>query len=154
MTERKVVTPTVLVVDDDASNRLLIEVMLAPEGYRTLSASSGDEALAMTAAHLPDLVLLDVMMPGMDGYQVAGRIKADPATRHIPIVMLTALSDRNSIMHGLSAGAVGYITKPVNRAELTARVRDTLRIGKPDNPETADRSSPGRRVEDHGPSTE
>ena len=116
----------VLIVDDERKNRQLIEVMLGEDGYQLLTASCGEDALAMIALSAPDLVLLDVMMPGMDGYQVAARIKADPATAHIPVVILTALGDRNSMAHGLSAGAVQYLTKPVTRAELSACVRALL----------------------------
>lgn len=116
----------VLIVDDERKNRQLIEVMLGEDGYQLATATCGEDALAMIAISAPDLVLLDVMMPGMDGYQVAARIKADPATAHIPVVILTALGDRNSMAHGLAAGAVQYLTKPVNRAELSACVRALL----------------------------
>jgi signal transduction histidine kinase/DNA-binding response OmpR family regulator len=119
---------SVLIVDDERHNRELLEVMLKPEGYLLLSAPSGEEALALIARQAPDLILLDVMMPGMDGYQVAARIKADPATKSIPVVMLTALDDRNARMLGLNAGAEDFLTKPVDRAELSVRVRNLLRI--------------------------
>jgi DNA-binding response OmpR family regulator len=120
----------ILVVDDERRNRDLMEVMLGAEGYRVITATCGTDALAMVAEQLPDLVLLDVMMPGMDGYQVATRIKSDPATRHIPVMILTALDDRNSEIHGLNSGAEGFLTKPVNRAELCLRVRDLLRVAE------------------------
>ena len=118
----------ILIVDDERHNRQLLEVMLAQEGFQLRLASGGEEALAMVAAEQPDLILLDVMMPGMDGYQVATRIKGDPATQHIRIIMLTALDDRNSRQHGLGTGAEGYLAKPVNRAELTAGVHALLRL--------------------------
>ena len=118
----------ILVVDDEPNNRLLLKVMLAPDGYDVVMAAAGEEALAMIALHPPDLIVLDVMMPGMDGYQVAARIKSEDATRHIPIIMLTALNDRNSMMHGLNAGAEQFLTKPVVRAELSLRVRNLLRL--------------------------
>ena len=88
----------------------------------------------MIALHPPDLIVLDVMMPGMDGYQVAARIKSGDATRHIPIIMLTALNDRNSMMHGLNAGAEEFLTKPVVRAELSLRVRNLLRLTESPEP--------------------
>ena len=119
--------PRILIVDDDRHNRLLLEVMLAPDGYSIVSAPTGEEALAMVAQQPPDLILLDVMMPGMDGYQVVARIKSNPATKHIPVIMLSALDDRNSRTHGLSAGAEDFLTKPVNRVELCTRVRALLR---------------------------
>ncbi len=118
----------ILIVDDERHNRELLEVMLKPAGFLFLSATSGEEALAMLSRQPPDLILLDVMMPGMDGYEVAGKIKADPAAKNIPIIMLTALDDRNSRMLGLNAGAEDFLTKPVDRAELSVRVRNLLRI--------------------------
>jgi CheY-like chemotaxis protein len=118
----------ILIVDDESKNRQLLEVMLQPEGYVVWSASSGAEALSLVARESPDLVVLDVMMPGMDGYQVTAKIKADLATRHIPVILLTALDDRNSRTHGLRAGAEDFLTKPVNRAELCERVRRALRL--------------------------
>jgi signal transduction histidine kinase/DNA-binding response OmpR family regulator len=102
--------------------------MLKPEGLLLLSAASGEEALAMVARQPPDLILLDVMMPGMDGYQVAGKIKSNPATKTIPVIMFTALDDHHARMLGLSAGADDFLTKPVDRAELSVRVRNLLRI--------------------------
>ena len=116
----------VLIVDDERKNRQLLEVILAEDGYQLLTASCGEDALAMIALSAPDLVLLDVMMPGIDGYQVAMRIKADPETAHIPVIILTTLGDRNSMAHGLGAGAVQHLTKPVNRAELRACVSALL----------------------------
>jgi len=118
----------VLIVDDERHNRDLLEVMLKPEGFLLLSAANGEEALAIVERQPPDLVLLDVMMPGMDGYQVLVLLKGNPATNSIPVIMLTALDDRNARMHGLSAGAEDFLTKPVDRAELCVRVRNLLRL--------------------------
>jgi signal transduction histidine kinase len=118
----------ILIVDDERHNRELLEIMLKPEGFLLLSAASGEEALAMIARQPPDLILLDVMMPGMSGYDVTARLKADPATKHIPVIMLTALDDRNAKMLGLNAGAEDFLTKPVDRPELSVRVRNLLRI--------------------------
>ena len=118
----------VLIVDDERCNRQILEAMLAPEGFLLEAAASGEEALAMVAEHPPDLVLLDIMMPGMDGYQVASTIKNNPAARNIPIIMITALDDRHARMLGLNAGAEDVLTRPVDRAELTVRVRNLLRL--------------------------
>jgi len=118
----------ILIVDDERQNRQLLTVMLTPEGFDLRTAASGEEALAMVAEQPPDLILLDIMMPGMDGYQVTGRIKANLATRNIPVIMITALDDREARMHGLSAGAEDFLTKPVDRAELCVRVRNLLRL--------------------------
>ena len=120
--------PRILIVDDERRNRQLLEVMLGGEGYELTSAEGGAEALRSVAARRPDLILLDVMMPGMNGYEVAASLKVDPATRHIPIIILTALDDRNSRVHGLTAGAEEFLTKPVNRHELCLRVRNLLRL--------------------------
>ena len=118
----------ILIVDDKSTNRQLLEVMLRPEGFVLLSAASGEEALAIVAQQPPDLILLDIMMPGMDGYQVAGTIKGNRATRNIPIIIITALDDRRARMIGLGAGAEDFLTKPVDRAELCVRVRNLLRL--------------------------
>jgi PAS domain S-box-containing protein len=118
----------VLIVDDERHNRTLLEVMLAPEGFLLQTAASGEEALAIVAERPPDLILLDVMMPGMDGYETTARIKGDPATSNIPIIMVTALDGANDRMLGLTAGAEEFLSKPVDRAELTVRVRNLLRL--------------------------
>src|SRR5580765_345007 len=118
----------ILIVDDERHNRQLLEVMLAPEGFHLLTAASGEEALALVAQHPPDLILLDIMMPGMDGYQVAGTLKANVATKNIPIIVITSLDDRNARMLGLTAGAEDFLSKPVDRAELCMRVRNLLRL--------------------------
>jgi two-component system cell cycle sensor histidine kinase/response regulator CckA len=118
----------ILIVDDELHNRQLLDGMLKPEGFHVLTAASGEEALAMVAAQAPDLILLDIMMPGMDGYEVATRIKSHDATRTIPVIMVSALDDRPARMLGLGAGAEDFLTKPVNRAELCVRVRNLLRL--------------------------
>jgi len=120
--------PTILIVDDEALNRKLLEALLLPEGYLTVCAASGEEALAMIAQRAPDLILLDVRMPGMDGYQVASTLKADPVTAGIPIIMVTAQADRAARVIGLDAGAEEYLTKPVDRVELWLRIRNLLRL--------------------------
>jgi PAS domain S-box-containing protein len=119
---------SILIVDNERLNRELLEVMLAPEGFRLLTAASGEEALAIVARQAPDLILLDVLMPDMDGYEVADRIKSNLATQNIPLIMISDLDDRNARMLGLNAGAEDFLTKPVDRAELCVRVRNLLRL--------------------------
>jgi two-component system cell cycle sensor histidine kinase/response regulator CckA len=118
----------ILIVDDERTNRDLLELMLTAEGFLLQTAASGEEALAMVAAQPPDLILLDVMMPGMDGYQVAANIKQGAATTNIPVIMVTALSDRAAKLNGLNAGAEDFLTKPVDGLELRVRVRNLLRL--------------------------
>ncbi len=119
---------TVLVVDDEPANRKLLQVLLAPEGYVVKTAASGREALDLIGRHPPDLVLLDVMMPELDGYAVAAALKADPVTARIPVIMVSALGDRDTRLSGLHAGAEDFLAKPVDRAELWLRVRNLLRL--------------------------
>jgi two-component system, cell cycle response regulator len=118
----------VLIVDDHPDNVEVIRVRLEARGYRTTCASDGEEALRLVAESPPDLILLDVMMPHMDGNEVARRIKADETLPFIPIIMQTALDSTQSKVKGLSSGADGYITKPIDFAELEARVEAMLRI--------------------------
>jgi len=119
---------SVLIVDDEAQVRKLLEVLLQHQGYRTLTASSGEEALTIVEQQPPDLILLDIMMPGMDGYQVASTLKTDKATADIPIIMLSALGESGARLSGLEAGAEEYLSKPVESAELWLRVRNLLRL--------------------------
>jgi diguanylate cyclase (GGDEF)-like protein/PAS domain S-box-containing protein len=118
----------VLVVDDDSRNVRLLESMLAAEGYAVATADSGPQALEQVKRAPPDVIVLDVMMPDMDGYEVARRLKSDPATRSIPLIMVTALDDRNSRLHALETGAEDFLTKPIDRAELVMRVRNLRRL--------------------------
>src|SRR5687767_9056942 len=120
--------PRVLIVDDERTNRDLLEVMLTQEGHQLLTATSGEEALAMVAQQPPDVILLDIMMPGMDGYKVVEKLKANLATKNIPVIMVTALNDRSARLLGLRAGAEDFLTKPVDRAELRVRVRNLSRL--------------------------
>ncbi|MEO8842014.1 MAG: PAS domain S-box protein, partial [Kofleriaceae bacterium] len=121
-------TPRVLIVDDEPKNCRLLELMLASEGLVLQTAVNGPEALALVALEPPDLILLDVMMPGMDGYAVATAIKGNLATKTIPIIMVTVRDDRDAKMLGLRAGAEDFLSKPVDRAELCVRVRNLLRL--------------------------
>ena len=118
----------ILVVDDVPVNVKLLADLLVAKGYEAVTASSGLEALAQIASTSPDLVLLDVMMPGMSGYEVCAAIRADPGHAMLPIVLVTALDPAQERIKGLDAGADDFLTKPVSQAELLARVRSLLRI--------------------------
>jgi DNA-binding response OmpR family regulator len=118
----------VLIVDDEPRSRELLKAILTPEGYLVLTAASGEEALAVVARERPDLILLDLMMPGIDGGQVAREIRSDPVTENIPIIMVTAFDNREAKMLGLTAGVADFLAKPVDRAELCARVRNLIRL--------------------------
>ena len=118
----------IMIVDDDVRNTRLLEAQLKAEGYDVMTAPSGEDCLEQLKAKLPDLILLDVMMPGMSGFEVAGRLKADTRTKNIPIVMVTALDDRESRLHALNVGAEEFLNKPVDRSEMWVRVRNLLRL--------------------------
>ncbi|HWA26907.1 MAG TPA: response regulator [Lacunisphaera sp.] len=120
---------TILVVDDEPRAQVLLRTLLEAEGYDVLCAGNGPDALA-AARHLPDLLLLDLMMPGMDGYEVCRRLRAEPGLAQMPIIMLTALDDRNSRIRGLEAGADDFLGKPFDSAELRARVRTITRLNR------------------------
>ena len=120
----------ILVIDDEVRNIKLLESLLKPEGYEVLSATNGGEALEVAATAAPDLILLDIMMPGMDGYEVAGRLKLDPRSKAIPIIVVTSLDDRASRIAALNMGVEEFLAKPVDRAELWVRVRNLLRLKK------------------------
>ena len=117
----------ILVVDDEPLNVELLDQELSDLGYRVEKATNGQEALTSVAASPPDLILLDVLMPGIDGIEVCRRLKDDTTTRLIPIVIMTASSDREDRLRGVEAGADDFLTKPVDERELHARIRSALR---------------------------
>jgi putative two-component system response regulator len=121
---------TILIVDDEEAGRQTLESILEGEGYQLVIAENGQQAIEMAKATLPDVILLDVMMPGMTGFQVCERIRNDPSIAEIPIILLTALDDRDSLLTGLKAGADDFITKPFDRFELRARLIGITRLNR------------------------
>jgi DNA-binding response OmpR family regulator len=117
---------TVLVIDDEAPIRLLCRVNLEAEGAKVLEAENGRAGIEVAKAERPDAILLDVMMPGLDGWSVAEQLLEDEATRRIPIIFLTARADVRDRARGLGAGGLDYITKPFNPVELAALVEDVV----------------------------
>jgi class 3 adenylate cyclase len=118
---------TVLVVDDQPTNLRLLDAVLSPRGYRVITSGSGEEALVALKASPIDLVLLDIVMPGMDGYEVCGKIRADSATAFLPVVMITASGDQEKL-RAIESGADDFVTKPFNQAELLARVASLAKV--------------------------
>ena len=119
---------SVLIVDDVAGNARLVESLLAPDGYAVRTVGDGAEALRVVRAEPPDLLLMDVMMPDVDGFEACRAIKQDPNTRLIPVVLVTSLDDTASRIRGIEAGADDFVSKPFNAPELRARIRSLLRI--------------------------
>ena len=119
--------PLVLVVDDLPQNVRLLEAVLSPKGFRVATASSGEEALDVLSKQHPDLVLLDILMPGMDGYEVCRRIREDPETAFLPVIMITASGGQEKI-RAIESGADNFVNKPFDQAELLARVRSLVRV--------------------------
>src|SRR3984893_14559557 len=122
------VSGTILVAEDQRSNRKLLEEWLTAEGYKVASVSSGAAALEQMSIVPVDLVLLDVMMPDLTGFEVSEKIKANPDTYLIPVILVTALSDKHDRIEGIRAGADDFLTRPVDRTELLARVRSLLKL--------------------------
>jgi len=129
MAAPSVTAATILIVDDEETNLYALRLILESKGYRCLEASSGPEAIQIAAAATPEVVLLDIHMPEMDGYEVCRRLKADARTESIPIIFLTArYRDHDEIARGLDAGAHDYVTKPFSAPELLARIGVMVRI--------------------------
>jgi adenylate cyclase len=120
--------PRILIVDDNETNRSILAARLGAEGYETTEAENGERALAVARDAAPDVVLLDVMMPKLDGFEVCRRLKGDSALGFVPVIMVTARADSKDVVTGLNAGADEYLTKPLDHAALVARVRSMLRI--------------------------
>ncbi len=121
---------TILIVDDAPLGRKVLQSLLISEGYDLAFAADGPEALHKAGLYAPDLILLDIMMPGMDGYEVCERLRADPILGEVPIIMVTTLDDADSRLRGIEAGADDFVSKPFNRAELRARVRTITRLNR------------------------
>ncbi|MBS0263300.1 MAG: response regulator [Planctomycetes bacterium] len=117
-----------LIADDNQQNCELLDAYLSDEGYHIEMAYDGQQALDMVAKSQPDVILLDIMMPKMSGYEVCQRLKTDPATRNISIIMVTALAEMGDIEKAVNAGANDFLTKPVNKLELTTRVKTLLEL--------------------------
>ena len=120
----------ILIVDDEPVSRYTVEILLAQEGYLLEFAENGEQALEKAVELIPDLMLLDVMMPGMDGFEVCQKLRANPRTTELPVVMVTALDDRDSRLRGIEAGADDFMSKPFDRAELRARIRTITRLNR------------------------
>jgi diguanylate cyclase (GGDEF)-like protein len=121
---------TILIVDDEIVSRYTVEILLESEGYNLVFAENGEEALKKAIELIPDLMLLDVMMPGMNGFEVCQQLRANPRLAELPVVMVTALDDRESRLQGIEAGADDFMSKPFDRAELRARVRTITRLNR------------------------
>jgi len=120
--------PTILIVDDTEVNVLLLQSVLGAEGFRTLTASDGATARRLSRSEAPDLILLDIVMPGESGFETCAKLKSDPKTAQIPIIFLSAVDDKNLIVRALESGGVDYIIKPFNKPELLSRVRTHLML--------------------------
>jgi putative two-component system response regulator len=124
----QVVSASVLVVDDDPLNVEMLCAYLEEEGYRTVSATSGREAIQLAHVTAPDVIMLDVMMPNLNGFEVCAQLKSSPETKFIPVILVTALSAREDRVRGIKAGADDFLSKPVDRDELSARTRSLARL--------------------------
>ena len=120
--------PTILVVDDEPRNVKLLQALLVPQGYDILTAYNGKEALEMVSGNDVDVILLDVMMPEVDGFEVTRQLKASQETVDIPVVLVTALHEKDDRLRGIEAGCDDFLTKPVDKIELTVRIKSLLKV--------------------------
>ena len=130
MCEKDLLGAKILVVDDRRENRDILIQLLEGRGYTVLIAPSGEIALNVVARAVPELILLDVMMPEMDGYEVCQKLKENPATQQIPVVFLTVKEEKESVLKGFAVGGVDYITKPFDERELFVRIGTHLQISR------------------------
>src|SRR6266436_6232346 len=122
--------PRILIADDNADNREILATQLATQDYELLQAADGEEAVAAARNQLPDLILLDILMPKLNGLEVCRRLKGDASLPFMPIILITVKSDTKDVIVGLEAGAVEYLTKPIDQMAVVARVQSVLRIKK------------------------
>ncbi|MEI6262686.1 MAG: response regulator, partial [Deltaproteobacteria bacterium] len=122
------VKPVILVVDDQPQNIELLEAYLVPNGYEIIMATSGEDALGKLSSNQIDLILLDVMMPGMDGFEVARRVRQDNIHRLLPIIMVSSLREKEDRVKGIEAGCDDFLSKPIDKITLLARVRSLLKV--------------------------
>src|SRR5258708_28462692 len=133
------VTGNILVADDQVANRELLDELLTAQGFKVISSADGKEALHQLSKVPIDLVLLDVMMPHLNGFEVCEKIKANPETYLIPVILVTSLSDKQDRIEGIRVGADDFLSRPIDRTELLARVRSLLKLKhRTDEPERAD----------------
>jgi two-component system cell cycle response regulator DivK len=117
----------ILVVEDQEDNRKIMRDLLSASGYQSMEAASGDQGLAMAEHEVPDLILMDIQLPGLDGYEVTRRIKANPALKHIPIIAVTSYALSGDDQKAFAAGCDGYVTKPFSPRLLLAKIREFLK---------------------------
>jgi len=116
----------ILAIEDHEENRRLLRDLLTSVGYEMIEAITGEEGLTLAATHLPDLILMDIQLPGLDGYEVTRRLKANPALRHIPVIAVTSYALSGDEVKALEAGCDAYVTKPFDPVELLAKIREYL----------------------------
>lgn len=119
-------TKRILAIEDHEENRRLLRDLLTSVGYEMIEAVTGEEGLTLAATHAPDLILMDIQLPGLDGYEVTRRVKADPALRHIPVIAVTSYALSGDEVKAMEAGCDAYITKPFDPVELLAKIQEHL----------------------------